>query len=170
MFFDGFYDLWRMLVMAPLAYVTLIFFLRISGKRTLAKMNAFDLVITVSLGSTLASVVLTSDVSFSEGVLAFALLIGLQYIIAWSAQRSDTVHKIVKSNPALLAYRGECLPKTLKAERVVEAEVLAAVRGAGYAGLDDVTAVVLETDGSFSVIADGANDQQLAALRNVPAL
>ncbi len=170
MFFDGYDDLIRLLVMAPLAYVTLVVFLRLSGKRTLAKMNAFDLVITVSLGSTMASVVLSSDVSFSEGVLAFGLLIGLQYVVAWSAQRWDTVRKVVKSQPALLAYRGECLDEALRSERVVEAEVLAAVRGAGYAGLKDVAAVVLETDGSFSVIADGADDEQLAALRKVPAL
>jgi uncharacterized membrane protein YcaP (DUF421 family) len=170
MFFDGFDDLYRLLGMAPLAYVTLVVFLRISGKRTLAKMNAFDLVVTVSLGSTMASVILSSNVSFSEGALAFALLIGMQYIVAWSAQRWEKVQSVVKSDPALLVYRGAFLPDALKAERVVEAEVLASIRGAGYAGLDDVTAVVLETDGSFSVVANGADDGQLAALRKVPGL
>ncbi len=169
-FFDDSEKLLRLLVIAPLAYVTLVLFLRLSGKRTLAKMNAFDLVITVSLGSTMASVILSSGVSFSEGALAFGLLIGMQYVVAWSAQRWDAVRKIVKSEPALLAYRGEYVPDKLRAERVAEVEVLAAIRSAGYAGLKDVAAVVLETDGSFSVIADGADDEQLAALRKVPAL
>jgi uncharacterized membrane protein YcaP (DUF421 family) len=170
MFYDGLDDILRLLVMAPLAYITLVALLRLSGKRTLAKMNAFDLVITVSLGSTLASVVLSTDVSFSEGALAFGLLIGLQYVVAWSAQRFDVVQQVVKSDPRLLAYRGEMLPAALRDERVVEAEVLAAIRGAGYAGLNDVAAVVLETDGSFSVVADGADNEQLRALRKVPAL
>ncbi len=170
MFFDGLGDLHRLLVITPLAYVTLVLFLRVSGKRTLAKMNAFDLVVTVSLGSMLASLILTPSISMSEGALAFALLIGLQYVVAWSAVRSKTVQKVIKSDPTLLAYRGSCLPDALRSERVAEAEVMSAVRSAGYAGLDDVAAVVFETDGSFSVIADGANDQQLAALRKVPAL
>jgi uncharacterized membrane protein YcaP (DUF421 family) len=170
MFFDSWADIGRLLVMAPLAYVTLVLFLRLSGKRTLAKMNAFDLVITVSLGSTLASVVLSTDVSLSEGALAFALLIGLQYVVAWSQQRSEKVRQIVKSDPALLAYEGEYLDDALRRERVVRAEVLAAVRSSGYAGLGDVTAVILETDGSFSVVAQGTDDNQLQALRKVPAL
>lgn len=53
MFFDGWSDLLRILVVGSLAYAGLVGFLRVSGKRTLAKMNAFDLVVTVALGSTL---------------------------------------------------------------------------------------------------------------------
>ena len=50
----------------------LVIFLRLSGKRTLSKMNAFDLVVTVALGSTLATVLLTKDVALADGALAFA--------------------------------------------------------------------------------------------------
>lgn len=89
-FFNGWSVLGRTLLIGVLAYVSLVFMLRVSGKRTLAKMNAFDLLVTVAIGSTLATIVLSKSV---------------------------------------------------------------AVRSAGIGALGDVAAVVLETDGSFSVIA-----------------
>ncbi|WP_231362619.1 hypothetical protein [Thioalkalivibrio sp. ALMg9] len=67
MFFGGWDGLLRTLVVGVLAYVALIVFLRLSGKRTLSKMNAFDLVVTVALGSTLATVLLAKDVALAEG-------------------------------------------------------------------------------------------------------
>lgn len=69
----------RLLVVGPVAYVSLVLLLRVNGKRTLAKSNAFDLVVTVALGSTLATVLLSSTVSIAEGVLGMMLLVGLQY-------------------------------------------------------------------------------------------
>ena len=77
MFFDNWSDLLRVVVVGTLAYASLVVLLRISGKRTLSKMNAFDLVVTVALGSTLATVLLTKDVALVEGMLAFALLVSL---------------------------------------------------------------------------------------------
>ena len=105
MFFDGWFDLLRILVVGVLAYAGLILILRVTGKRTLAKMNAFDFVVTVALGSTLASAVLSSDVSLSEALLAFATLCGLQFVIAFTSVRSSRVRSLVKSEPALLAWR-----------------------------------------------------------------
>lgn len=78
MFWDGWYDLARVAVVGRAGYLALIALLRISGKRTLAKLNAFDFVVTVALGSTLATVLLTSTVSLAEGVTALGLLVGLQ--------------------------------------------------------------------------------------------
>jgi uncharacterized membrane protein YcaP (DUF421 family) len=154
MFFDNWADLGRTLLVGTLAYVALVLILRISGKRTLSKMNAFDLVVTVALGSTLATVLLSKDVALAEGVLAFALLISLQYLITWFSVRSDRVAQVVKSEPALLYYQGEFLPKAMRAERVLEGEVLAAMREQGIYDAKSVTAVVLETDGSFSIVPE----------------
>jgi len=56
--------------------------------RTLSKMNAFDLVVTVSLGSTLATVLLAKDVALADGALAFGLLVGLQFLVTWSSVRA----------------------------------------------------------------------------------
>ena len=102
MFFDSWFGLLRVGVVGSLAYLALIVLLRVSGKRTLSKMNAFDFVVTVALGSTLATVLLSKDVALVEGVVAFMLLIGTQYLITWLSVRSGVVRQLVKSEPSLI--------------------------------------------------------------------
>jgi uncharacterized membrane protein YcaP (DUF421 family) len=106
-FFESWESMLRTGVITILAYVLLIFLLRISGKRTLSKMNAFDFIVTVALGSTLATVMLSKDVVLADGVLGFFLLIFLQYIITWLSVRNTSISNLVKSSPALLVYKGE---------------------------------------------------------------
>ena len=152
MFFQGWSGVFRVLIVSILAYAALVLFLRVSGKRTLAKMNAFDLVVTVALGSTLATVLLSKDVALAEGLLAFASLICLQYAVAWLSVRSRRWRRLVKSEPRLLLFRGDYLDDALRQERVTREEVRSAVRSEGLGSLDEVHAVVLETDGTFSVV------------------
>lgn len=89
MFFDSWTGLGRVIVVGTAAYVILVFMLRVSGKRTLSKLNAFDFVVTVALGSTLATILLSKDVALAEGVLALALLVFLQMGITWLSVRSE---------------------------------------------------------------------------------
>ncbi|GAB7046670.1 DUF421 domain-containing protein [Catenuloplanes indicus] len=152
MFFDTFYDLWRIAAVGVLTYLLLITVLRFSGKRTLAKMNAFDLVVTVALGSTLATILLTRDVALLEGLVAFTVLVGLQFAVSWVSVRSGKLRELVKSDPTLLLLDGELLDGTLRRQRITEGEILQAVRAQGIGDLTSVAAVVLESDGSFSVI------------------
>ena len=154
-FFGGWQSLIRTLIVGVLAYVTLVVFLRFSGKRTLSKMNAFDLVVTVALGSTLATVLLSKDMALADGALAFALLIGLQFAVTWSSVRARWVRKLVTGEPLMLLHRGDFLLSALRQARVTQDEIRAAVRAAGLASLAEAEAVVLETDGSFSVIRRG---------------
>lgn len=85
-------------------------------------------------------------------LLAFALLITLQFAIAWLSVRSRTVSNLVKAQPTLLLHRGEFVPAALRRERVTEDEIRAAARGQGLATLAEAAAIVLETDGSLSVV------------------
>ena len=153
MFFDTWSGLLRVVVIAPLAYLALVILLRVSGKRTLSKMNAFDFIITVALGSTFATIILSSDVALAEGVMAFVMLAISQFLITWLSVRSEAVKRLVKSEPSLLFHHGEFLARAMKRERVTHDEVLAAVRESGKGALDKVEAVVLETDGTFSVLS-----------------
>jgi uncharacterized membrane protein YcaP (DUF421 family) len=129
-------------------------------------MNAFDLIVTVALGSTLATILLSEDVALAEGLVAFAVLIGLQFIIAWTSVRSKTARQLVKAEPTLLFYRGQFLRDPMKAERVTEDEIRAAIREQGVASLEDVEAVVLETDASFSVL-QRSEHRSASTLNNV---
>lgn len=166
MFFDSWYDIFRICVVGTAAYAGIILCLRTTGKRTLSKMNAFDLVVTVAFGSVFASALLSSDVSISEALTAFALLCGLQYCVAFLSVRSERFQSLVKAQPSLLFYRGMFLEAAMRKERVTGEEILAAMRGSGAVDPADVDAVILETDGSFSVVA-GAAGAPVGTLRYV---
>lgn len=166
MFFNDWFGLWRVLIVGTLAYVALVLVLRVSGKRTLSKMNAFDFVVTVALGSTLATVLLSKDVALVEGVVAFAVLIYLQYGITWLSVRSRWVRDLVKAEPALLYFEGRFLSETMHRERVTEEEVRSSVRSQGMSEMEDVLAVVLETDGSMTVLKN-QDRSALTAMKGV---
>ena len=120
MSFDSWESVVCSIVITILAYALLIFLLRVSGKRTLSKMNAFDFVVTVALGSTLATVMLSKDVALIDGVLAFFLLIFLQFSITWLSVRNKMISNLVESSPQLLVYRGQLLKTVMKNERMAE--------------------------------------------------
>lgn len=151
-FFDTWLGLLRIPVVGILAYATLILMLRISGKRTLSKLNAFDLLVTVALGSTLATVLLNKSVPLAEGILALALLIGLQFAITWASIRPDRFQNLIKSEPTLLVHNGRYLDAALRQQRITREEIGAALRQTGRSDIDEVISVVLETDGSMTVL------------------
>jgi uncharacterized membrane protein YcaP (DUF421 family) len=169
MFYNGWHGPLRVVLVGTLAYAALIVLLRVSGKRTLSKLNAFDLVVTVSLGSTLATILLSRDVALVEGVVALTLLIGLQFVVTWLSVRSARFGGLVKADPMLLFFRGQFLRAAMRRARVTEDEVLAAVRENRFASLDEVEAVVLETAATLTVLRRPAGpvDPRSSALRDV---
>jgi uncharacterized membrane protein YcaP (DUF421 family) len=165
-FFDDWDSIMRTFIITILAYIFLIFFLRISGKRTLSKMNAFDFIVTVALGSTLATVMLNKDIALADGVLGFFLLIFLQFLITWLSARYKAISSLIKSTPTLLLYKGEMLKNIMLKERIDEDEIHAIVRDKGYPSIENIDAIVLETDGSLTVIKD-TNSQENSSMEKV---
>jgi uncharacterized membrane protein YcaP (DUF421 family) len=153
MLFDGWSGPLRVILVGTLAYVGLIVALRATGKRTLSKMNAFDLIVTVALGSTLAAILLDRTVPLVDGLTALGLLVGLQYLITWGSVRSATLRGLVKSEPTLLVRDGAFLKDAMHRTRVTQDEVEAALRQHGHEDISAIRLVVLETDGSLSVVA-----------------
>lgn len=142
----------RIVFIAVTSYVLLVLLLRTTGKRTLSKMNAFDLVVTVALGSMLATTIMNDQISLTEGFLGLFMLVGLQYVVTWSSVRVGRIGRVVKSQPTLLYYEGKYLEGNMRKERVMKDEIMQAARVEGISGMAEVTAVVLETDGSMSVL------------------
>ena len=151
-FFESWSSLGQTVLAGVLAYAALVVFLRVSGKRTLAKLNAFDFVVTIAIGSTLASVLTSKSLPLADGALALALLIALQFAVAWLTVRVLWFERLVKSRPAAVFRHGEFDDAAMIRERLARDEVLMAVRQAGFHDLDGVFMVVLETDGSLSVL------------------
>ncbi|PZN99992.1 MAG: DUF421 domain-containing protein [Hyphomicrobiales bacterium] len=151
MLFQGWEGVVRTLLVGGMAYVVLVAFVRISGKRTLAKLNAFDLVVTVALGSTLSAILLQESIALAEGATALALLIAMQYSVAFMSVRWQGFAKVVRSDPTLLIRNGAFCDAALRSERVTHDEALGAIRAAGGRGVEDARFVILESDGTLSV-------------------
>ncbi|WP_158858119.1 DUF421 domain-containing protein [Lunatibacter salilacus] len=151
-FFDDWHSLIRTVVITILAYIGMVFFLRISGKRTLTKMNAFDFIITVALGSTLAAVCLNKNIALVDGMTCFFLLIFLQFILTWLSVRSKTVKNLITSSPSMLVYKGETLEEVMKKERITIEEIKMAARNQGIEDISKVGIMILETTGEISII------------------
>jgi uncharacterized membrane protein YcaP (DUF421 family) len=153
MWFDSWSDIVRVLLVGVASYAFLIASIRISGKRTLAQLNAFDFIVTVALGSTLATILLTSDVAFVEGIVALSLLLLLQAVVAFAAAMSRRIRKLTTAAPTLLLRNGAIDEDALRRQRVARADVEQAVRQSGAGDLSSVAAVVMESNGKLSVIS-----------------
>ena len=167
-FYNGWVPVARVVITALVGYAALIALLRIGGKRTLAKMNAFDFVVTIAIGSILASMLLNQTVALAEGMAALGMLVGMQYAVAWLSVRFKPVNRTVKSTPTILLWKGEILRDVCRDERVAEGEVRSAVRSQGLASLDAALAVVLESTGDLSVVerpADEKSKREFTALK-----
>lgn len=145
-------DLTRILIAVPLLYVVVIAFVRISGKRSASQMNNFDWIVTVAMGSLVGSGIILRDVGLIEAALAVGLLLACQFALTWSVIRSDRLSSLVKASPRLLVCHGKILHDALRDERVSEQELMASIRGEGLPNLEDVTAVILETDATMTVM------------------
>lgn len=169
-FFDSWASVSRTLIITVLAYAVLFVMLRVSGKRTLSKMNAFDFVVTVALGSTLATIVLSKNVALRGGALAFFILILLQYCIVWLSARHKGVKQLITGAPTLLVYKGKVIHKAIRREMVTLEELYVAARKSGLSDLNTIHAIVLETSGTLSVLSEPPQDgsQALSEVRNLP--
>ncbi|MDX2132986.1 MAG: DUF421 domain-containing protein [Planctomycetota bacterium] len=152
MFFTSTDSLLRILVVGACSYVALVLLIRVYGKRSLSQFNAFDLVVTVALGSTLATALLSRSTALADGVLAFVLLLSMQFVVTWLSVRVRAADRVVKSEPRLLCFRGRFLRDAMQDERITEDEVRTGVRSEGFGALRQVEAVVLESSGALSVV------------------
>ncbi|MBA4803521.1 MAG: DUF421 domain-containing protein [Brevundimonas sp.] len=152
MLFQNWSDIARTGMIGVLAYAGLVIFLRLSGKRTLSKLNAFDLVVTVALGSTLSTILLDEKVALAEGLAALGLLILLQFVVTWTSVRWRGWRRAVRSEPTVLARSGAFVEGAMRRERVTEDEVMSAVRNSGGREIGEVEVVILESDGTLTAV------------------
>ena len=158
-FWGGYEPLLRVIVVGSITYLGIILLLRVTGKRTLATMNMFDFIVTVAIGSAYGRILTAKQVSIAEALVTFALLVSLQYIVSFFEVRSKVFSGLITSQPTLLYYQGSFLEKNLRKERISKDDVLGTVRQNRIGNLDEVEAIVLETNGSVSVIKKGGDSQ-----------
>ncbi|WOI52494.1 DUF421 domain-containing protein [Parvularcula sp. LCG005] len=151
-FYDGLAPLLRTLIIGVTGYVGILVMLRATGKRTLSKFNMFDFIITVAFGSVLATMLLSKEVVLAQGLMAIAVLVLLQLAVTYFSTRFSAVEDVIKAEPRLLYRNGQIIEKALKDERVSRTELISAARENGYGSLDQIGAMILETDGTITAI------------------
>lgn len=149
-------QLLRLVTIGLPVYIIMIVLVRLIGNRSLARMNAFDSIVSVALGSALATAIMTQELPGALAVGSVVLLLVVQFILSWLAVRVHAVKKITKSTPRLLLLRGRYLEDELRRVRLTPDAVRAAVLAKGVPRVEEVFAVVLETDGSISVLPSAA--------------
>lgn len=142
----------RIVVIGILIYIYLIVLLRTFGKRTLSKMNAFDFIITLAIGSTFSTIIINKSISLVEGMVALAVLAFLQYVVALTMIKVPASQHVFRSKPALLYHHQQFLKETMTKERVTREEIHQFVRLQGHGSYEEIEAVILETDGSLSIL------------------
>lgn len=150
--FESWESLFKILVSATIGYLILIFYIRLAGKRSTAKMNNFDWIVTVAVGSILASMAVLKDVTVSDGALAMALLLGFQYLLTMATSRWAWARKLFLALPAVLYAHGKFHSREMRKQRISESEILSAIRESGIGSLKEVRVVTLESDAELSVV------------------
>ena len=133
--------------------VWVVLLVRINGLRSFSKMTNFDFVMTVAVGSLLASASQTTTwEAFLQAMVAMAALFIVQSVSARLRRRSDKIEAIMQNTPVILMRNGEIIDGALEETRVARSDLLAKLREANVLDLNEVRAVVLETTGDISVL------------------
>lgn len=151
---NGLEPIARILIVGTAAYLSIVLILRISGKRTLASMSAFDFIIAVAVGAVFGRTLTAKDLSLSETLTAFLLLATLQFVFSYMENKSKGFKNFFNTKPTLLYYKGRFIEKNIHKERLDKSKIISAVRKKGFGTMDEVAAVILEIDATFSVIAE----------------
>jgi len=140
-------------------YIALVILTRISGKRSFSKMSSFDFAMTVSIGSIMATVIISKSVSLQNGIAGLVGIYALQMLVAY-ARRWDAVRKLIDNKPTLLMKDGKIIKNNLDKCKVTISDLKAKLREANVIQLSEVKAVVFESTGDISVL-HGANDTKI---------
>lgn len=166
LFFKDWESLYHIAICASISFIALFLFIRISGKRTLAKLNAFDFVVSVTLGSTLSSMMLLKT-TMAEGSVALVIIIILQYALAYLAKKSKIMEKAINSTPTLLFYDGIFITEAMERELITKEEIYSEIRQYRIERVEDVRAVVMELNGEMTVIKKSSNPSGETSLDDI---
>jgi uncharacterized membrane protein YcaP (DUF421 family) len=130
-------------------YIVLLVLLHIAGKRQLAQLNSFDLVVLLLLSNVVQNAIIGNDNSLLGGVLGAVILLAVNFALVRFAFMSPRFGKAIQGGDTLLFANGELEERALRREAITREELVAALRRQGME-LDDVEQVVLEPEGTLN--------------------
>lgn len=142
----------RIIVTTVCVYFSLIVILRFFGSRSVSSLSVYDLVTSFAIGSTISTTMLSKDVTYSLGIITIITLLILQFMISKLLNIFQSLTFIANPSPTVVYYKGGFRRDEMKKQRINQEEILQAIRKQGGCTSDQVQAVLLESDGSLSVI------------------
>jgi uncharacterized membrane protein YcaP (DUF421 family) len=136
-----------------IVYVFLIVGLRLSGKRELAQLNPFDLIVLLTLSNTVQNAIIGEDNSVTGGIIGAASLLAINYLVVRFLYDHRKIEQIVEGSPDVLIENGKLHEHKLKKELITKQELAAAARKQGFDSLSEVHQCVLEPGGTLSFTA-----------------
>src|SRR6185295_17398646 len=132
-----------------LVYIFLVLLLRVFGKRELAQLNPFDLVVLLSLSNTVQNALIGDDNSVSGGFLGAFTLVFINYCVLRFLFRHRRLDQILEGKPSVLVKEGHLCKKELAKELITVSELQTVARRQGFDGLHEIESCVLEPGGAF---------------------
>jgi uncharacterized membrane protein YcaP (DUF421 family) len=134
-----------------IVYFALVILLRIFGKRELAQLNPFDLVVLLSLSNTVQNAIIGNDNSVTGGIIGAVTLLGVNYLVVRYLFRHRRLDQWFEGKPTVLVERGKLVKGGLAKELLTRAELITVLHRQGFSGLEEVERCVLEPGGTFFI-------------------
>jgi uncharacterized membrane protein YcaP (DUF421 family) len=139
-------------VRSIIVYVFLVLILRIGGRRQLAQMNAFDLVVLLTLSNTVQNAIIGSDNSVTGGLIGATVLVLANVCVVRFLYGHEQLDRRIEGEPVWLVRDGHILEENLRRELITFDELLSAVHRQGVASIEECESVILETGGTITVL------------------
>jgi uncharacterized membrane protein YcaP (DUF421 family) len=141
-------------VLRPIiVYLFLVVGLRLAGKRELAQLNPFDLVVLLTLSNTVQNAIIGEDNSVTGGIIGASTLLFVNYIVVRFMSRHERFERLIEGDPDVLIEDGELKTSRLQQEAISIGELEAAAHKQGFASLSEIDRAVLEPSGSICFFA-----------------
>jgi uncharacterized membrane protein YcaP (DUF421 family) len=145
---------WLEKILRPIiVYVALVVGLRLAGKRELAQLNTFDLVVLLTLSNTVQNAIIGNDNSVTGGILGAATLLAMNYFVVRFVSKNKQIEELVEGSEDVLIMNGVVQTAILEREVITQAELEIAAHRQGFGTLEEIQTAVLEPEGGISFIA-----------------
>jgi uncharacterized membrane protein YcaP (DUF421 family) len=135
-----------------LVYMFLVIVVRLAGRRELAQLNSFDLIVLLMLANTVQNATIGNDNSMVGGLIGVSALLLVNYLVVRFLYSHPKIDRLLEGAPTLLIRDGHVIRENLAKETITEDELMEAVRKQGLGSAEDVAEAVLETGGVISVL------------------
>jgi len=143
---------WEFVLRGIIIYIFLIVILRVTGKRQIGQMSPFDLVLLLVLSNAVQNSMNGGDNSVAGGMILSVTLVAVNWLTGQITFLSKKAEHLIEGSPQVLIHNGKVYEKALADAQLTRHELMSAIRSEGYSDLAEVRAVILENDGSISVI------------------